>query len=123
MENRKLIGGSVLVSIVGVGTLFALSLYMEPSEVSSRYGEYVGRYVVLRGVVIDVHGKYFTVDSVEVFWQGDVSIGDYTITEGVLKKTPGKYVKRGFPPYQIYPEECEVYRLHERFFGCYFLLI
>jgi hypothetical protein len=118
MENRMLVGGSVVVSLVGLSTLCFLSFYFTPHVVTSSYEDYIDRYVILRGVVTDTSEKFFIVNEVEVFYFGGVNVGDYAIVEGVLKRTPEKYVRRGFPPVQISPEKCAIYPLNESFFCC-----
>ena len=119
MENKTLLGVALITSLIGLSSLFALSLYLEPKEISSDPEKYLEKYVVLKGVVSEAYEKFLVVNGIEIFSLKNIDIGDYIIVEGVLKKTPEKYIKRGFPEFQIYPEKLDPYRLNESFFACY----
>jgi len=119
MENKTLLGVALITSLIGLSSLFALSIYLGPKEISSDPENYLEKYVVLKGVVSEAYEKFLVVNEIEIFSLEDVDIGDYIIVEGVLKKTPEKYIKRGFPEFQIYPEKFKVHKFNESFFACY----
>jgi len=119
MENKTLLGVAIITSLIGLSSLFALSVYLGPKDISSDPENYLEKYVVLKGVVSEAYEKFLVVNKIEIFSLEDVDIGDYIIVEGVLKKTPEKYIKRGFPEFQIYPEKFKVHKFNESFFACY----
>lgn len=119
MQNKRLLGVALVTSLVGLSSLFVLSLYLSPKEISSDPRNYLENYVILRGIVSESYEKFFVVRGIEIFSLEETNIGDYILVEGVLKKTPEKYIKRGFPAFQIYPEELDIYKLNKSFFGCY----
>jgi len=119
MENKALLGAALTTSLIGLSSLFVLSVCLGPKEISSGPENYLEKYVVLKGVVSEEFEKFFVVNGIEIFSLEDIDIGDYVIVEGVLKKTPEKYIKRGFPEFQIYPEKLDPYKLNESFFECH----
>ena len=119
MENKTLLGVALITSSIGLSSLFILSLYMTPEEIFSDSEKYLEKYVVLKGVISEDYEKFFVVNGIEIFSSEERNIGDYVVVEGVLKRTPEKYVKRGFPEFQIYPEKLIIYKLNESFFPCY----
>ncbi len=119
MENKQLVWVALTASAIGLISLLILSVTMEPEIVSSHPEEHVGEYVVLQGVVSHTYEKFFVVHGVEVFSVDEIERGDYVVVRGTLENTPKKYVDRGFPKYQLYPEDLEHYVRGISFFPCY----
>lgn len=116
MENKKLLGASLATSLLGLSALFTLSLSTEPTTIFFPAEEQIGKYILVEGIVSEKYEKFLVVNDIEVFSLRDVVVGDFVVVEGVLEETPKKYRDRGFPAYQIFPDELKLYNLNESFF-------
>ncbi|MCD6411454.1 MAG: hypothetical protein J7L20_03390 [Thermoplasmata archaeon] len=101
---RKRFCISLVLSLIGLISIYVLSLYVKPVEITSdQLKEFYGRYVRIEGLVkenslteskyqvltiLDDKGKEVRVFSYKVV---NVSIGDFVVVEGTVEKYMGEW--------------------------------